>query len=327
MKQNNMARLIVGLMLGACLLVIGLCSCSTQQPSQPSGEEAGVTTVRVVAAHTGVKSTVIDKVVDIGNGMCAMDALKQVAEIETAYGGGFVNAINGVRSQYTGSGADRKDWFIYANGILTNVGALDYTLYPGDVEHWDFRDWSFRHFIPAIIGDFPEPFVHGYEGEVRSTIVAYQDMRKEAEDVASRLSQLGVESISTKNISQLSEEEKEFYNLILLGDMDCELISELNQVWKRLGFFAYSETGNIVTLNAKGEVAAEYGAKSGLIQATQNLWNPKGIGVCENVVWMVSGTDEAGVKSAIDVLINHYAEFRYAYAVVIADGEIIKVPR
>ncbi|GAI85551.1 unnamed protein product, partial [marine sediment metagenome] len=36
-----------------------------------------------------------------------------------------------------------------------------------------------------------------------------------------------------------------------------------------------------------------------LIQATQNPWNPKGIGACENVVWLVSGTDEAGVKDAI----------------------------
>ena len=326
MKWHRLPTLITVLLLFA---VTALCACSTQQPSQPlPAVPAIIAEVRVVATQNFGQELMFDKVVELRGNMCAMDALKQVAEIETAYGGGFVNAINGVCTQYTGSHSAKMDWFIYANGILTNVGALDYILYPGDVEHWDFRDWSFRHFIPAIIGDFPEPFMHGYEGEVRSTIVVYQaNLKKEAEDVAGKLSQLGVGSISSKSINELSGGEKEFCNLILLGDVDCELISELNQVWKRLGFYAYLNAGNIVTLNAKGEVAAEYGAKSGLIQATQNLWNPKGIGVCENVVWMVSGTDEAGVKSAIDVLINHYTEFQYAYAVVIADGEIIKVPQ
>ena len=42
---------------------------------------------------------------------------------------------------------------------------------------------------------------------------------------------------------------------------------------------------------------------------------------------MVSGTDEAGVRSAVDALINRHDEFRYAFAIVVANGEIIKVPR
>jgi len=42
---------------------------------------------------------------------------------------------------------------------------------------------------------------------------------------------------------------------------------------------------------------------------------------------MVSGTDEAGVESAVDALINRPGEFQYAYAVVVANSEIIKVPQ
>ena len=324
MKQTNVVKLIAGPLLIVCLLVTVLCGCSTQ----PSGEEAGVATVRVVATQNFGRELMFDRVVEIEEGTCAMDALTQVAEIETAYGGGFVNAIDGIHSQYTGSQSAKKDWFIYANGILTNVGAIDYTLHDSDIERWDFHDWSFRHFIPAIIGHFPEPFVHGYEGEVHPTIVVYEgNLKKEASDVAGKLSQLGVESISVKSVNELSESERESCNLILLGDMDCDLISELNQVWSRLGFFAYFGEDKLVVLNPEGEVAAEYGAGSGLIQATQSLWNPKGIGVCENVVWIVSGTDEAGVKDAVNTLINHYAEFQYAFAVVIVDGEIIKVPQ
>lgn len=328
MKQNNVPKLIVGPLLIVCLLVIGLCGCSAKQPSHPSpAVSTAITEVRIVATQNFGQELMFDEVVELRGTMCAMDALKQVAEIETAYGGGFVNAINGVHSQYTGSRTANKDWFIYANGLLTNVGALDYTLHPGDVGHWDFHDWSFHAFIPAIIGDFPEPFVHGYEGKFCPTIVVYEhNLREDADAVAIKLSQLGVESISTKSVDELSEHEKESCNLLLLGNMDCELISELNQVWKRLGFFARFEEGKLVVLNPKGEVAAEYGAGSGLIQATQSLWNPKGIGVCENVVWMVSGTNEVGVRNAVDTLIGHHSEFQYAYAVVIVDGKAIKVP-
>ena len=92
----------------------------------------------------------------------------------------------------------------------------------------------------------------------------------------------------------------ESHNLILIGSIDTELILELDRNWRRLGFFAHFQNGNIVTLNAKGDIAATYGTGVGLIQATQNPWHPNGIGACESVVWMVSGTDEVGVKAAVD---------------------------
>lgn len=321
--KSSLPKMVITAIVIACLFAIGLSGCLTTQPS-------GEIETRVIVTQDFGSELMLDGSITVSEGSNAMDALKQVAEIETAYGGGFVNAINGVWSGYTGSHSAKEDWFIIANGILTNTGALDYTLHSGDVERWDFHDWSFQQFIPAIVGHFPEPFLHGYEGKVYSTIVVYQgDLKEEAEDIATKLSQLGVESVSAKSVIELSEDEKESCNLILLGDMDCELISELNQKWKKLGFFAYFEAGKLVVLNPNGELVAEYGAGSGLIQATQSLWNPKGIGCCENVVWMVSGTDEAGVKNAVDALINHYTdtEFQYAFAVVIANGEIIKVPQ
>lgn len=330
MKQSSPLKIIVAVLVITCLFVAGLCGCSAQQSFQPPPTTHTVgTEVRVVVTQDFGRELMFGETIEIEQDSNAMDALRQVAEIETAYGGGFVNAINGVRSQYRGSHSAKKDWFIIANGILTNTGALDYTMHPGDIEHWDFHDWSFNHLIPAIAGHFPEPFLHGYEGKVYPTVVAYHgNLKKEAEDITGELSQLGVESISAKSVNELSEDEKKSCNLILLGDKDCELISEMNQVWKRMGFFAHFDEGKLVVLNPKGKIAAEYGNGSGLIQATQSLWNPKGIGVCQNVVWMVSGTDEAGVKVAVDTLINHYTdtEFQYAFAVALANGEIIKVP-
>jgi len=154
-KQDRLPRTIVTALVLVCLFAIGLSGCSTQ----PSGEIE----VRVIVTQEFGSELMLDESITVSEGSNAMDALKQVAEIETAYGGGFVNAINGVRSGYTGSHSTKKDWFIIANGILTNTGTLDYTMHPGDIERWDFHNWSFSHFIPAIIGHFPEPFLHGYE--------------------------------------------------------------------------------------------------------------------------------------------------------------------
>ena len=314
MKYNKPLVLIIMLLL--CALALGGCLSETQ------GETGEKITVRVVATQDFGQELLFDEMLEVPTGTSAMAALKWVAEVKTAYGGGFVNAINGVPSQHA-----EGDWFVSANGITTNVGAA-YTLHDGDIEHWDFHNWSFRMFIPAIIGDFPEPFLHGYGGRIYPTVIAYEKgLERSAKDLEIGLKRLGVTNVSTRNIDDLTGSDKQHSNLILVCTADCDLVSELNQVWGRMGFFVHFENGAMVVYNSKGEATAEYGAGSGVIQATQSPWNPGGIGVCQNVVWMVSGIDEAGVKTAADALINGHDQFKYAYAIVVAESNMIKVPQ
>jgi hypothetical protein len=314
MKGSRAVALVTLLLL----FLVALSGCSTA-PGEGAG---GDITVRVVATEDFGREVMLDETLEVPAGTSAMTALERVAEVETAYGGGFVRAIDGRRS------GGKKDWFVYANGMMTNVGALDYTLHDGDIERWDLRDWGFRMFIPAIAGYFPEPLVHGYDGRVRPTVVVYADgLREQAEALKAVMTQLGVEDVSIENGSSLAEDEKKASNLVLLGTMDFGLVSELNERWDRLGFFAHFKDGALVVHNSKGEVEAEYGAGSGVVQATQSPWNPKGVGACENVVWMVSGTDEAGVESALDALMNRHDQFEHAYAAVAVDGEIVRVPQ
>ena len=51
------------------------------------------------------------------------------------------------------------------NGQEASVGAADRELRPGDVVQWDYRDWTATMSIPAIVGAYPEPFLHGFEGK------------------------------------------------------------------------------------------------------------------------------------------------------------------
>lgn len=299
-------------------------ACSTQT----SGMGADTIAVRVVVTRNFGKELMFDERLEVMPNTSAMAALMQVAEVETAYGGGFVNGINGLRSGYTGREKTETDWFFYVNGIQSNNGALDYKLQEGDIQHWDLHDWSFQKFIPAIVGNFPEPFVHGYGGKVYSTIIVYQDgWEEDALRVADKLENLGVESVSVRDINGLAGDEKESCNMVLIGTSDFQLIAESNQVWKRLGFFTHLQGGLLEVLDSKGEPLAKYGAGSGVIQATQSPWNPKGTGVCENVVWIVSGLDKAGVKDAVDVLVDRDTDLRYVYTAVIYDKEIVKVPQ
>ena len=315
MKRGRLVVLRILLLLCA----LALSGCSTQ-----TSESAGADiSVRVVATQSFGQELMFDETLEVPPGTSAMEALARVADVETAYGGGFVKAINGVRS-----GGAKGDWFICVNGIRTNVGALDYTLRDGDIQRWDIHDWRFRMFIPAVVGDFPEPFLHGYGGKVYPTVIVYEDGLEEiARDLESSLQGLGVVDVSAERMSDLRESERQHSNLILVGTLDCSLVSQLNQPWDRLGFFIHFEDGVMVVYNSKGGAVAECGPGSGVIQATQSPWNPDGVGACENVVWVVSGTDEAGVKSAVDALINRHDGFQYACAVVVADGEIIKVPQ
>ena len=71
-------------------------------------------------------------------GLTAMQALDREADVETRYGGRFVQSIEGIE----GDVSKRRDWFWFLNGIEADRSAADYRLHPGDVEWWDFRSWS-----------------------------------------------------------------------------------------------------------------------------------------------------------------------------------------
>ncbi len=316
MRRSNLTKAgIVSLLVS--LLAILPCGCQ----SQTSGEIA----VRVIITQDFGNELMLDEPVILNSGANALDALERVAKVETKYGGGFIEAINGVRSQYSQTTV-KKDWFFYMNGMSANVGLMDYELSEGDVEHWDFHDWSFHAFIPATIGDFPQPFVGGYQGKNLPTIVVYDEgFRDAALDLAGELAKLGVQDVRAQAANELSSQDKEHSNLMLLGTEDLDLISELNEN-RKLGFYIHFEEGRVVVYDSQGN-KARYESECGLIQATQNPWNSKGIGACENVVWMVSGTGESQVQNAIDILANDHERFRYAYATVIVDGEVIKVPQ
>ena len=108
----------------------------------------------------------------VSAGMTAMQALRSEADVETGYGGRFVQSIEGI----SGDVGAHRDWFYFVNGVEADRGAAEYRLRPGDVLWWDYRTWSGGDMrVPVVVGAFPEPFLSGYSGRARRAVVRFEE--------------------------------------------------------------------------------------------------------------------------------------------------------
>jgi Domain of unknown function (DUF4430) len=128
-------------------------------------------------------------------GVTAMQALRSEAEVDTSFGGRFVQSIEGV----SGDAGARRDWFYFVNGVEADRGAAEYRLRPGDVLWWDYRSWAGDNMRePVVVGAFPEPFLHGYDGRMRPVAVRFEaeNMRGTALGLAHLIGAHSVEDLS-----------------------------------------------------------------------------------------------------------------------------------
>jgi hypothetical protein len=291
------------------------------ESSAPASSLAGQAHVIVTRGYGA--EVVVDEVVSLAGHTTAMDALALVADVGTAYGGGFVQGINGIGDTRVA----RTDWFYAINGVLANRGAAGEVLRDGDVEHWDFREWRFRRNVSATMGCFPTFFVNGYGGRVCPTVVVYgTDYRSEALAIAGVLEDCGVVDVECVDVSSLGEEWQQERNLIIVAGAEDALVRDVYASWDKVGLFTRLETSGLSVFTASGEETTLSGETAGLLQPLQNPWNPSGIGACENVVLLVSGTDSDGVRSAVDALLEHGDTMATWCGAVVQDKVLLPVP-
>lgn len=166
-----------GALLGALLL---LAACSG------GGGEEGQATLWVTRGGSEVLHEL-----EVPAGVTVLQALERDADVDTRYGGRFVQAIDGLE----GSLAAGRDWFYFVNGYEADRGAAEYRLRAGDVAWWDFRSWRGRREEPVVVGAFPEPFLHGYGGKTRPVAVRYAEP-SQAGDARALAKLLGASSVA-----------------------------------------------------------------------------------------------------------------------------------
>ena len=150
-----------------------------------AGEEEGTATLWVTRDRGA--EVLLDVEVDAGQSL--MRALSSKVELETRYGGRYIQSIDGL----AGSLDDRRDWFWFVNGYEGDRSAAAYRLRDGDVAWLDYRGWEREGEARVVVGAFPEPFVHGYSGETRAAVVRFEGSRERAARLAE---QIGAESVA-----------------------------------------------------------------------------------------------------------------------------------
>jgi Domain of unknown function (DUF4430) len=248
-----------------------------------------------------------------------MSLLLRNAAVTTRYGGGFVESIDG-RSGGR-EGGDAVDWFYYVDGLLAPKGAADTDVHPGNRVWWDLHDWSAAAEVPAVVGSFPEPFLHGVGGPKEAVRVECAPLEEGAcRTVGARLREAGV-SVSTAPLSPNGAAPHTLKVLVgawaaLRGHGNARALEEgpsASGVYARPAGSGRS----IALLDARGVVVRTLEGGAGLIAAVRS-----GGAAPE---WFVTGTDSAGVERAARDLSETALSDRFAVAVA-AEGAAIGLP-
>jgi len=289
--RTALAVLAAAAALGGCGLGAGR---GTGQVSLTVTRGFGATQIGSVAAQRVPGSETV------------MRMLERSFRVSNRYGGGFVESINGV----SGSGS-RLDWFYYVNGVQAPQGAATTAVHRGDRIWWDLHDWSATDSIPAVVGSFPEPFVHGVAGKrLPTTLECASDVTAACQRVASALSAVGV-PIASQLLGTGSGPDTLGVVVGTWRELQPEVAASLiahgpsaSGVYAR---FTGPGGSSLQLLNPDGRVARTLGGGSGLIAATADS--------SSEPTWLITGTDVAGVSAAAHALTPAALHDHFALAV------------
>ena len=184
-----------------------------------------------------------------------MRVLDRSAEVQTSYGGRFVEAIEGIE---TTSAPRSRDWFYFVNGIAAEIGAAEYELEDGDAVWWDYRDWTAAMHIPAVTGSYPAPLASAGDRPVRVEVGTLGEIAADT-------------SLAFGPGS--SPAESGVFARYALDRGDGAILEVLDET---------------------GATTGRFGSGAGLVAALRDSDG--------STVWLVTGTDEAGVEAAAGLL-------------------------
>jgi hypothetical protein len=252
----------------------------------------------------------------VAEGDTAMRLLQSQRRVETRYGGGFVQSIDGLGGR---GPTGNEDWFYFVNGLEGRVGAVERQLHPGDIVQWDFRRWDGAMSVPAIVGAFPEPMRSGVEGK-------RLPVRLECAEEGSRACELARTGLTAAGVNA---------SLASFGETGGgEVLRVLVGPWPRLrhgaaaaklaegprasGVFARFAAGGtrLELLDPGGHPATTARTGTGLVAAT--------VAAEGQQVWFVTGLDAPAVERAAGALDR--GKLRDRYAVAVQPDRVVTLP-
>jgi uncharacterized protein DUF4430 len=291
----------------ACALVLAGCGLG------PGAERNGGAEVRVTRDFGHERLGTV-RVAKVREDETVMRLLRSKFAVKTRYGGRFVQSIRGISGQGAGG---RQDWFYFVNGVEASVGAAEYSLSPGDVVQWDYRRWDAAMRVPAIVGAYPEPLLHGLKGKrfpVR--VECGDDSSRACRTVKDRLEGVGV---AATGASLGTSGTQHVLRVVVAPWQRAKIVSAVAVLQKgpqQSGVFAQVRDGRLQLLRPDGSVGREAPPGTGLVAA----FAPSQ----DEIVWLVTGLDQSGVDRAAKALDR--GSLRDAYAVAATPTGVVKLP-
>jgi hypothetical protein len=284
----------------AALALVAVSGCGFGAGSERSG---GGATVRVTRDFGENPIATISEP-KVREDQTVMRLLSSKAKVGTKYGGRFVQSIDGL----SGTGASSAmDWFYWVNGLLADKGAADYVLSPGDAVQWDYRNWRATQDIRAIVGAYPHPFVAKAGGKrfpvkVKCPGAKSTSCARVKKAVGANGDQKGLRVV----VARWAQARR------------ASAVRALERGPGKSGVFARFAGGGkaLDLLGADGRVVRRAPAGTGIVAALHPTDT--------ELVWLVTGLDDAGVERAARALNKH--DLRDAFAVAAEPAGVRKLP-
>ena len=299
MERPRLRRL--ALVALALLLAAGLAGCGL-------GAGRGGTAARMLVTRDfGTRELGARIAQDLPSSETAMRLLERQFRVTTRYGGRFVQSIDGLAG---GREAGRPvDWFIYVNGIESQVGAADVSLHDGDMVWWDRHDWGATPDVPAVVGAFPEPFAHGAGGKRYPVVLECADDAAGACTAVSE--QLGAAGVIAGRQVLGTGVGQDTLRVFVGRWSELRHDPALAQIDRGPavgGVYArFSADGRqLDLLDPRAQAVRTLGAGAGLVAATRFEQQAP--------TWAITGTDATGVRAAAGALDARALARRFAVA-------------
>jgi hypothetical protein len=292
-------------------------------PSLPSRTQAGGGELRV--SRDFGSRTLLQRKLSVPASATALGLLSANANVRTSYGGAFVNSIDGIASTYGGAGGPQADWFYYVNGMQATVGSAQYRLRANDRVWWDFHRWEFAASVPAVVGQYPAPFVSARDGgRARpAAVVCAPGSERSGALVADGLRRAGVASVTVAAWpSAVSVPSGS--NLLLVGTWaqlsSLATVRSAAENPRTSGLLARFDSHGVTALDALGRTGTEL-PSAGAIMAMCREEDPQA------AMWLVTGSQTTDAAAAAGVLANRSAELQGRFGVVVTrSGSLIALP-
>lgn len=318
-RRTAVRWLIGGVVVGGLLTGCG------QSDEESKGARVLVTT------DQGTTSVLDRAGIEVEDGEPALSVLKRAAKVTLAADRKTIESIDGADA------TDGRAWSFWINGVEIRNGGLKTgedinvqqrpivetpqtaEVHDGDTVWFDLRSDPDVGQPRGVVGTFPEPFLHGFEGQRWPVRVECAEPRStECRAVRDVLVGYGIPAVSNRLRTSYNPESTRI-SVGLWADVREDPAAQLAERGpKDSGIYAVpSKDGReIALLDPAGKTVETMGPGTGLIFASRYR--------DETPSWAVTGTDMAGLTAAIeawnaDVLGRHYA-------VVVRDQKVTGLP-